>query len=153
MYGSCRAVPDGDGEPKKVVAWQRFVRRLPAGWAKTYVGLFPGRHNGLLRANAHPATMDSMSVRKAWEPLGVSHNGTTDELCRKLLACVRGLDTQLDVDESGELQDPFGLEFFLGNSADESLSDGGPANRAMALFQESGLADERWPWQTFHAPG
>ena len=132
------------GEPGKVVAWQRFARRLPQGWTTTYVGLFPKRSNGLLRVNAHPATADAASVREAWDCLGVSHNSEADGLCRELLACANGMDVQLDVDDLGIARGPFGLEFFLGDSAAESLLDECSGKRAMALLEEAGLADERW---------
>lgn len=132
------------GGTGNAVAWQRFAQRLPQGWDTTYVGSFPGRHDGLLRVNAHPAAANAVNVEEAWERFGISYNSRILSLCRELLKYTESLDVQLDVDESGDIQGTFGLEFYLKDSVDEPLSGGSPGNRALVLLEEAALADERW---------
>ena len=135
---------DAIGESSKAVAWQRFTKHLPQGWYTTYVGSFPGRGDGLLRVNAHPAVAGAVNVEEACERFGVFCNSDIISLCRDLLKCTEGLDVQLDVDELGDIQGTFGLEFYLKDSADEFLSDGSSGNRAMVLLENADLADGRW---------
>ncbi len=132
------------GEAGRIEAWQRFVRILPQGWVTSYVGLFPGRSDGLLRVNAHPSNTAATAIEGAWQSLGVTYDSDVTSLCRDLLACARGLDVQLDVDGTGHPQGTFGLEFYMEDTAAEPLSMGGVGARMMVVLKSAGLADGRW---------
>lgn len=132
------------GEGRRCADWEHFAHRLPAGWETTYVGLFPGRPDGLLRVNLHPAQEGAVGIREAWMALGLDGLEEMLDLWHDLIACARGFDVQLDVDARGRARGPVGLEFYLGDKDPDELKGQEFGARALQVLEERGLADERW---------
>ena len=133
------------GEAPKASAWDRFARNLPQGWKTSYVGIFLGRPQGLLRVNAHPARRDALPLGQALEAFGYDVDERSLEVLQRLAEMPRSFDLQLDLDEQGQARGVLGLELYVeGGDKTSLLSDDGRGARIMALLQELGIADERW---------
>lgn len=133
------------GEAAWLSAWESFCTRLPRGWETTYVGLFPGRGDNLLRVNAHPAHDGAVGFTEALSHLGLAANEEAIALCRSVLDSSSGFDLQLDVDDGGRPVADFALEARLeGKLLSMSPWEDGRAQRVFSLMEESGAADGRW---------
>ena len=133
------------GEQRLVPAWKTFQKHLPLGWETTYTGLFPGRANGLLRVNAHPARENAMEFADALTSLDIPLGAEELDLCRTLAEGPTGFDLQLDVDESGKPAGDFSLETYLeGAPVSGSYQKTDYAKRVFSLMEACGAADDRW---------
>ena len=154
LEGFCASLGRAEDAPR----CRRLVELFPQGWNVWYASPFPGRagnpvraaalvSQGLRKAFAHNSTL----VREHFEGMGLS--SVTDELCRRVSALASlpiDLELRVAMNEDGTLSERFDVSFYLTQghmyAADRAraFGEGGAGHKALAWFEQWGIADERW---------
>lgn len=152
--GFCRAL----GCPDDSWRCRAMADAFPPGWQVWYVSPFQGRKGNPVRAAA--LATDKLQQRFAADPSVVrehlAHLGIAsipDELCRRVSELARlplTLEWRVTMDAQGTMLDRCDVSFYLSNTY-MSLTDvrscfgtGGAGTSALGLFEQWGIADERW---------
>lgn len=124
-------------------AWEAFRSRLAPDWTTSYVGVFPGREDGLLRVNARPRWRPATPLPEALGRLGVRDSTGVAESYGDAMGRAWGFDIQLDLDASGTHRGTWGLEFYNEEQM-YSPEYRGMDPLLMAHMEDLGVADSRW---------
>ena len=144
------------GIPQAAPLYLDLNARMPTGWELSFFGVFRGRPNSPLRVCGYLADEqknacadDPRRLARVFDEIGFSaYDDTMLSQASKLLATApKTVDFQFDVYPDGSLGDIFALDaqFHIEqpHAVRSSFTDGTGA-RVMHLFEQWGIADDRW---------
>ena len=131
------------------------VARMPKGWPPAYVGLFPGRPGTPLRIGGYMAppdqarcAADPAHLAKRFRQIGfTAFDDEMLERCSLFMRIAETVDFQFDVMADGTLGPTFGLSLSFNRTRPHeahACMTSGYGAKLMGVFQDWGLADERW---------
>lgn len=141
-------------------AWRckKLVNAFPDGWNVWYVSPFPGRTGNPVRAAAlasealqHQFALNPSLVREHLTRLGIA--SIPPELCAQVTKLSRlplTLEWRVTMDAQGSMMDRCDVSFYLSKTymsngdVRRCFGEGGAGSRALSLFEQWGIADERW---------
>jgi len=148
----CEAV----GESARADLYLDLAERMPEGWPLSFFGMFRGRPGSPLRVcgymdgdESDACAADSQRLAQVFDEVGFSayDNAMLAEISAFLAAAPGSVDFQFDVYPDGSLGDTFAIDaqFKIEQPNDvlKNFKDG-RASRVMRLFEEAGVADDRW---------
>lgn len=144
------------GEFEKADLYLELADRMPAGWPLSFFGMFRGRPGSPLRicGYLHKSELaacagDPRHLASAFDEVGfyAYDDAMLAEVSAFLSVAPGVIDFQFDVYPGGSVGDTFAIDvqFEIEQPEDvqESFSSGG-AGRLMRMFEEKGVADDRW---------
>lgn len=143
------------GEQERAKSYLTVMERMPEGWPPSYVGLFPGRSGTPLRIGGYLHTETSKRCGEdpaylvaCFDKIGFSHyNADMLERCATFMRLAPSVDFQFDIMVDGSLGPTFGLSLSFNETMPREAQEcmkSGYGSKIMRLFEEWGLADERW---------
>lgn len=143
------------GAQERAEAYANLAERMPRGWPAAYAGLFPARADSPLRLGGYlsePSRQrcagDPSFLGSRFDVMGFeAYDARMLDCCSRLMGLAPAVDFQFDLMPDGSLSRTFGLSLSFGRcrpgDAAACFSSGYGAT-VMKLFEEWGLADERW---------
>ena len=144
------------GEPEKARLYLDLARRMPPGWDLSFFGLFRGRPQSPLRVCGYlgetekdACGQDPARLKAVFDEIGFCayDDAMLSQVCTLLQTSPKTCDFQLDVYPDGHLGDTFAIDSSFKIERPELVSDSfkrGPFAKLFGLFEQWGIADERW---------
>ena len=147
---------DAIGEPERAHLYLDLAERMPKGWELAFFGLFRGRPNSPLRVCGYlhvetvlPYTKDPSLLASVFDDIGFSayDEAMLGQIATLLGTSSSGFDYQFDIYPDGSLGDTFAIDVQLQVEKPEAVRatmENGEGGRIMQLFEDWGIADDRW---------
>lgn len=148
----CAAV----GEPDRAKLYLDMAARMPEGWDLSFFGMFRGRPGSPLRvcgylseAQKEACAQSSVRLAEVFDHVGFSaYDEAMLSQASVLMAMAPGsCDFQFDIFPDGSLGDTFAIDVQFEIEQPEAVKGSfanGPIANVFGMFQDWGIADERW---------